>query len=117
MVMNGPTPIMSIMLSAVALHRPIPRMRVGELAMFSEEYGILGSRSLPSEDRPRTIAREEVGSSHSPGAARTPHAPAQPRLEDTCVQFGGKVFRSLPKRRTSRGIEDILFCTGVHWFE
>src|SRR5580692_8786456 len=32
MVMNGPTPIMSIMLSAVALPNPIPRMRPGELA-------------------------------------------------------------------------------------
>src|SRR5260370_14183021 len=30
MVMNGPTPIMSIMLSAVALARPIPRMRPGD---------------------------------------------------------------------------------------
>src|SRR5277367_2012916 len=32
MVMNGPTPIMSIMLSAVALPSPIPRMRPGALA-------------------------------------------------------------------------------------
>src|SRR5208337_2843951 len=32
MVMNGPTPIMSIMFSAVALPSPIPRMRVGEAA-------------------------------------------------------------------------------------
>src|SRR3984957_21202231 len=32
MVMNGPTPIMSIMLSAVALPSPIPRMRPGEPA-------------------------------------------------------------------------------------
>src|ERR1700751_4208455 len=30
MVMNGPTPIMSIILRLVALHRPMPRMRVGE---------------------------------------------------------------------------------------
>ena len=30
MVMNGPTPIMSIMFSAVALLTPIPRMRAGE---------------------------------------------------------------------------------------
>jgi hypothetical protein len=29
--MNGPTPIMSIMLSAVALPSPIPRIRPGEL--------------------------------------------------------------------------------------
>ena len=28
--MNGPTPIMSIMLSAVALHRLMPRMSLGE---------------------------------------------------------------------------------------
>src|SRR5579862_4760749 len=31
MVMNGPTPIMSIMFSAVALPRPMPRIRLGEL--------------------------------------------------------------------------------------
>src|SRR5579864_1724591 len=31
MVMNGPTPIMSIMFIAVALHRPMPRMRVGDV--------------------------------------------------------------------------------------
>src|SRR5271170_906553 len=30
MVMNGPTPIMSIMFSAVADHSPIPRMRLGD---------------------------------------------------------------------------------------
>ncbi len=30
MVMNGPTPIMSIMLSAVALPSPTPRIRCGE---------------------------------------------------------------------------------------
>ena len=34
MVMNGPTPIMSIMLSAVALPRPMPRIRPGELDSF-----------------------------------------------------------------------------------
>jgi hypothetical protein len=31
MVMNGPTPIMSIMLSAVALPKPISRIRPEEL--------------------------------------------------------------------------------------
>ena len=31
MVMNGPTPIMSIMFSAVALETPMPRIRVWEL--------------------------------------------------------------------------------------
>jgi hypothetical protein len=31
MVMNGPTPIMSIIFIAVALHRPMPRMRVGDV--------------------------------------------------------------------------------------
>ena len=32
MVMNGPTPIMSIMFSAVALPTPIPRIRAGREA-------------------------------------------------------------------------------------
>ena len=36
MVMNGPTPIMSIMLSAVALPRPIPRIRLGEPELVCE---------------------------------------------------------------------------------
>jgi len=39
-VMNGPTPIMSIMLRAVALPRPMPRMRVGELEADSVGGGI-----------------------------------------------------------------------------
>src|SRR5271165_6976550 len=30
MVINGPTPIMSIMFSEVALHNPMPRIRPGE---------------------------------------------------------------------------------------
>src|SRR2546430_183783 len=41
MVMNGPTPIMSIMLSAVALPRPIPRIRPGELEADSDEDPIV----------------------------------------------------------------------------
>ena len=40
MVMNGPTPIMSIMFSAVALPRPMPRIRVGELGLSCEEDDI-----------------------------------------------------------------------------
>ena len=35
--MNGPTPIMSIMFSAVALPRPMPRIRVGEPDLESSE--------------------------------------------------------------------------------
>jgi len=37
MVMNGPTPIMSIMFSAVADPSPIPRMRLGDPAPGCEE--------------------------------------------------------------------------------
>src|ERR1035441_8193999 len=40
MVMNGPTPIMSIMFSEVALHSPMPRMRVGEPVPVCEEDSI-----------------------------------------------------------------------------
>jgi len=39
MVMNGPTPIMSIMFSEVADHNPIPRMRSAEAAPSCEEDG------------------------------------------------------------------------------
>ena len=54
-VMNGPTPIMSIMLSAVAVPRPIPRIRPGELEalcsgsdmMEGSRHGYGSSRILP----------------------------------------------------------------------
>ncbi len=54
MVMNGPTPIMSIMFSAVALHSPIPRMRLGEPGLVCVE-----------DDMPEgaTAARAEAGPS------------------------------------------------------
>ena len=37
MVMNGPTPIMSIMLSAVALPNPTPRTRDGALSFCGKD--------------------------------------------------------------------------------
>src|SRR5260370_16744169 len=39
-VMNGPTPIMSIMLSAVALPRPMPRMRLDEVVSDSVGHSL-----------------------------------------------------------------------------
>src|SRR5579863_7990975 len=40
MVMNGPTPIMSIMLSAVALLRPTPRIRAGDAGLLPGLDGV-----------------------------------------------------------------------------
>src|SRR6266852_162414 len=47
MVMKGPTPIMSIMFRAVALPRPTPRMRVGEVEADSVGDGIEFSGQWP----------------------------------------------------------------------
>ena len=44
--MNGPTPIMSIMLSAVALPRPIPRMRWGDWGFVVSRSSLAGRRSF-----------------------------------------------------------------------
>jgi hypothetical protein len=40
--MNGPTPIMSIMFIAVALQRPMPRMRVGDVGCVGAVESIFG---------------------------------------------------------------------------
>jgi hypothetical protein len=57
MVMNGPTPIMSIMLSAVALPSPIPRIKPVELESFCERDCIFSVRSVTV-----TAAMEEATS-------------------------------------------------------
>src|SRR5580704_6157751 len=88
MVMNGPTPIMSIMLSAVALPSPIPRMRPGELADDSvgdpmrrldqpRKNDWNGTRQLETGNhRLATGNRQQATASHSANSHTTAPLPA-----------------------------------------
>ena len=49
MVMNGPTPIMSIMFSAVALLTPIPRIRDVEASLVAGRWSLAKAMSFTGE--------------------------------------------------------------------